>query len=127
MPECGCQPSSIGAGGARPSKSKRARNTKGLMSSPRAEGLTSRGLGPSGRPCGRSSAVEVEEVEEHEGLDELAEVGGAHQPGDGSMRASVRAVHDFADGLLNLTCQHDLFLQRARRSQSGGASRFVAR
>jgi hypothetical protein len=58
----------------------------------------------------QSSPIEVEKVEEHEGLDELAEAGGAHQPGDGSMRASVRAVHDFANGLLNLTCQHDLLL-----------------
>jgi 2-polyprenyl-6-methoxyphenol hydroxylase-like FAD-dependent oxidoreductase len=41
-----CQPYSIERGASCPSKSKRSRNTKGLTSSPRSEGLISRVIGP---------------------------------------------------------------------------------
>src|SRR5437588_7307465 len=60
---------------------------------------------------GRESAVETGEVQEDEGLEELAQVGRAHQPGDGPVRLSARAVDDFSDRVLKLTCQHDSFLQ----------------
>src|SRR5437867_2542349 len=60
---------------------------------------------------GSKPAVEGGEIEEHEGLDELAEVGRTHQAGDGPVGVSSRAVDDFPDWLLKLTCQHDSFLQ----------------
>src|SRR3989441_8795382 len=60
---------------------------------------------------GRESAVEAGEIQEDEGLEELAEVGRAHQPGDGPVRLPTRAVDDFTDRVLKLTCQHDSFLQ----------------
>src|SRR5437016_1594583 len=60
---------------------------------------------------GRESVVETGEIQEDEGLEELAEVGRAHQPGDGPVRLPARAVDDFADRVLKLTCQHDSFLQ----------------
>jgi len=43
-----------------------------------------------------------EVIEEHEGLDELAEIGGAHEPRDGAARMASRAVDDFARGFLSL-------------------------
>src|SRR5437016_9091388 len=60
---------------------------------------------------GRESAVEAGEIQEDEGLDELAEVGRAHQPGDGPVRLSARAVDDFTDRVLKLARQHDSSLQ----------------
>ena len=46
--------------------------------------------------------VEVEVIEEHERLDELADVGRAHEPRDGSAHMSPRAIDDLAHGLLGL-------------------------
>src|SRR5438105_14365603 len=60
---------------------------------------------------GRESAVEAGEIQEDEGLEELAEVGRAHQPGDGPVRVPARAVDDFTDRVLKLTCQHGSYLQ----------------
>src|SRR5258707_1145071 len=56
---------------------------------------------------GRQTAVERGEVQEHERLDELAQIRGAHQPGDGLPRASARAIDDLAAAILSLLCQHD--------------------
>src|SRR5437763_12659642 len=55
----------------------------------------------------RESAVEAGEIQEDEGLEELAEVGRAHQPVDGPVCLPARAVDDFTDRLLKLTCHHD--------------------
>src|SRR2546430_15254800 len=60
---------------------------------------------------GRESAVEAGEIQEDEGLEELAEVGRAHQLSDGPVCLPARAVDDFTDRVLKLTCQHDSFLQ----------------
>ena len=52
---------------------------------------------------GRKSTVEGGEVQEHEGLDELAQVGGTHQSSDGPLGVPARAMDDFTDGILNAT------------------------
>jgi hypothetical protein len=36
----------------------------------------------------------VEEIEKHERLQDLAQVGRAHQTGDGAVRAATGALHD---------------------------------
>src|SRR5207245_2830612 len=74
---------------------------------------------------GCSPPVEVEAIEEHEGFDELAEVGGTHEPGDRAARVSARAVDDFTDGLLKLTCQHDLPPMRWCCWISGGSAELL--
>src|SRR5260370_11757511 len=60
----------------------------------------------------RESTVEGGEVQEYERLDQLAQIGGTHQSRDRPLGVSARAIDDFTDGILNLTRQHYLFLQR---------------
>src|SRR5439155_22747751 len=55
----------------------------------------------------RQASVERGEVEEHERLDELAEVRGAHQPRDGPVGAPARAKNDLATARLELLSEHD--------------------
>src|ERR1700682_5022546 len=38
--------------------------------------------------------IDVEIIQKHERLDELAHVGWADEPGDGSMRMAARTLHD---------------------------------
>jgi hypothetical protein len=69
----------------------------------------------------------MEVIQEHEGLDELAEVGWAHEPRDGAAAIAPRAVDDLARGvrdLLNLICKHDfVFHWNERYDRLAGRTR----